>query len=431
MFSSHLKAQTQTSFRYMDSLSYSQYLSADWDAVIKTSKLAFHNGIDYYYMRMRAGIAYYENHSYFQAEKQFKKAEKFNNYDKINKEYIYYSKLFSGKQKGASLYYNSKKEFLKDKLNISEKSLSSFTTDIVYRFPLQSDYGSLINDSELTGLNGSYLLTKNMMLANFKLVHKLNKNLDLIHGGTFLRKDSYLYIKNEINSYEADVSGISQIQYYAGMAYTSSSDFNLTGSIHLLYYSFPSVSIRERGMGSSSLLNENNDNSFSARLSASQYISLFNLTAGLSYSNLNLKNQFQKDITIKFYPLGNINLYSNTCFFHLTEKNPFSTENYMSIKQTIGFKLSEKLWMELLTQQGEIQNYNDLNGFSIYNNGEVQTKRYDISFIKVGNKANIRIMASYNESYSNFYNSDLNVVSNPGKIEINALNIIGEIKWNF
>ncbi|MCK4919785.1 MAG: hypothetical protein KAS71_01990, partial [Bacteroidales bacterium] len=64
-------AQKDASFVYLDSLSYQQYLQEDWSALIKTTRKAYKNNMDYYYMRMRTGIAYYEKQRYMLAEKHF------------------------------------------------------------------------------------------------------------------------------------------------------------------------------------------------------------------------------------------------------------------------------------------------------------------------------------------------------------------------
>ena len=102
-----LNAQDPGLFKHIDSTSYSQFISHDWQALKKTTRLAFHNKIDYYYLRMRAGIAFYETGNYRIAEKNFLKALEFNNLDTLAYEYLYYSLLFAGKDREAGIFYEN------------------------------------------------------------------------------------------------------------------------------------------------------------------------------------------------------------------------------------------------------------------------------------------------------------------------------------
>ena len=94
-----LKAFSQEvmSFRYADSLTFKLYDQKNWNELINTGKEAISDGHDYYYMRMRLGIAYYERHNYAQAAKHFKRALEFNADDQTALEYLFYSYYLSGR----------------------------------------------------------------------------------------------------------------------------------------------------------------------------------------------------------------------------------------------------------------------------------------------------------------------------------------------
>ena len=51
-------------FKQVDSTTYALYLNKDWKPLIKISKKAIQNNIDYYFLRMRLAIAYYEQKKY-------------------------------------------------------------------------------------------------------------------------------------------------------------------------------------------------------------------------------------------------------------------------------------------------------------------------------------------------------------------------------
>ena len=424
-----LLAQKKVSFVYLDSLSYQQYLNKDWNGLIKTTRTAYQNDIDYYYMRMRTGIAFYEKHRYIPAEKHFRKAEQFNNIDKINKEYVYYSKLFSGKQKDAYLYYSENKSFLKKSVGLEKKGVTSFSIDVVYHSNLNKDVASLIKRDEITP-NGLQQITLDYKLTSFKFVHDLNDYFRLIHGGSFLNKNSYYLLNDSIASLEEEVQGINQLQYYGGLSLNPGAGFNILGGIHLLHYSFPAISTGGTGF-SSTYIPGYTGNFYSSRFSVYKYLGLFNFGGGVSYSNLNFKNQFQKDFRLVFYPLGNLNLYSLSNVYLVSENYNTTTDEYVSMKQVVGFKTFSNLWMEASAHLGEIKNYTSNGGFNIFNSDETQTSRYDFSLIHEGLKTNFRLMMSYSEYYNNYFDLVENQTVDLNKIELNGLTIIGEIKWKF
>ena len=55
----NIKGQdTRLTFQEVDRQSYELYQKSDWKELIRFSKQAFSNGIDYYYLRFRAGVAF-------------------------------------------------------------------------------------------------------------------------------------------------------------------------------------------------------------------------------------------------------------------------------------------------------------------------------------------------------------------------------------
>lgn len=89
------KAQDTLSFATVDAKSYGLYTSENWDELIAFGNTAIAKGIDYYYLRVRMGTAYYKRENYRQAEVNFQKAKNFNSTDEVD-EYLYYCYLFEG-----------------------------------------------------------------------------------------------------------------------------------------------------------------------------------------------------------------------------------------------------------------------------------------------------------------------------------------------
>ena len=58
------------SFIKIDSATYAQYLAGDWSTLVHEGKQAISQGVDYYYLRMRVGIAFYEMKNWCQSKKE-------------------------------------------------------------------------------------------------------------------------------------------------------------------------------------------------------------------------------------------------------------------------------------------------------------------------------------------------------------------------
>ena len=88
--------QVVMNFSSLDKQTYELYLDKNWKGLVSLGKNGLENGFDYFYLRMRIGIAYYELANYHQAISHFRKALVFNSKDQFANEYLYYSYLFSG-----------------------------------------------------------------------------------------------------------------------------------------------------------------------------------------------------------------------------------------------------------------------------------------------------------------------------------------------
>ena len=97
VFSLFIQSQETISYPIVNIETYNLYLKSDWSALIKTGKRALKNNIDFYYLQVRMGIAYYELKKYRKAIPYFENARKQNSDDELIKEYLYYSYLFSGR----------------------------------------------------------------------------------------------------------------------------------------------------------------------------------------------------------------------------------------------------------------------------------------------------------------------------------------------
>jgi hypothetical protein len=103
MGTTSLAAAIKLDFKTVDIITYRCYQEKKWDSVIMIGKQALRQDIDYYYLRVRMGISYYEKTQYFPATVHLKKARQFNSEDPIIANYLYYAYLYSGRVEEAGL----------------------------------------------------------------------------------------------------------------------------------------------------------------------------------------------------------------------------------------------------------------------------------------------------------------------------------------
>lgn len=417
-------------FLYYDSLTYSQYQNEDWKNLARSSRQAIKKDLDFYYMRMRRGIAFYERGNYMRAEKNFKDAVAFNSIDALAKEYLYYSKLFAGKEKYASQFYFKNQGQLENKIKLQKKAVSYLVTDFLYQTRLENNYESLFDSDEILFIDGTQSVVKSLRIFDFIFEHDLNPSFKLYHGGTFIDKSSYFYLQDAGESYSADLKNIRQLQYFAGLGFFPGADFTFMGLIHYVHNSFPQITFGGRGAGTSLLIPSAKQSFYSSRLSVYKHLSLFKFGGGVSVSNLNFKNQLQFDGHLIIYPFGNQNLYTISSVYRINETDNGDENSYLSIHNTLGIKSPGNIWLEGKIQLGDSRNLVNNDGVYIYNSDEIEHKRYTFSVLIPRQKNTFRIMASYFESY-NFYIDGAGNSTNLNKINSTNLSIIGEILWKF
>ena len=423
-------AQQENLFFYYDSLTYSQYENKQWNNLTRSTGEAIRKDFDYYYMRMRAGIARYERGNYLMAEKHFNKAAKLNKLDPVSREYIYYSKLFSGKDKEASLYFKRNLDYLKDKVKSENKIVRNLLVDVAYHFNFENDLNSLFDAVNLPGITGNQIITKNFIFGSFLLSHDITRFLTLTHGGSLLRKNNFIYtISPEINISSYDHK-INQYQYYASLGIHPGSGFNLNGSVHYVNFVSPEIIYRQRGFGTNYSIPGIKEHYLLSRVSLYKYIQLFRFGTGMSFSNLNNRNQFQKDANLIFFPLGNRSLYTISDFYHVTETGGNETENYLSFHQGAGMKLAKRLWLETGFWSGEMKNFATNEAFVIYNGNETITSRYDLSLIIPDENISVSFNGSFLNYYSTFMDSN-SMDTSLNKMKFNGITLVAEIKWIF
>ncbi len=431
-------SQLSTDFVSLDKATYEFYLKKDWKNLIVYGKWGLKNDIDYYYLRMRLGIAYYEQKQYRKAIVHFLKALEFNPKETSALEYLYYSYLFSGMTMDARALVASFPQSLKKRLHvIDNRALTGFTINNTYRW--DPDYSNLVSVFTLPpelALDGWQAIEKNLNYLTFRFEHQLGYKFSLHHGYGYLTKMRNMFVRENgsTTSYINDRFNQYQIFLSGNLSLHRSLSMNLT--VHYLNLRpkvYESLSWGGGPNSSNYYSSVAPEHNLVGYLSGNLDLGLFTFHGGVGLSNLNNSVQFQKDFVLSFFPLANLNLYSITKISHQSNYvQSLCYDDHFVWDQTLGFKLFNPLWMEWYITLGEMSNFAVLDGMVIYNDLNSIQYKFGVNLLVPLFQKGIEffILYQYIGAESRFfpYSGDLPDINNT--LEHHIHSFTGGIKWN-
>ena len=457
-FSLLTNAQTYQDFQHIDKKTYDFYEKQNWDSLIVVAKEALKNNIDYFYLRARLGMAYYQKQNYIKAVQNFEKALQFNSTDVFALEYLYYSYLFLNREQDAKLLSTKFPESLKSKLNITkEKILNNIYFETGYTFNNNISKNGNINLFGNDSIYGEQDLNGDIFYAHAGLSKSIGKRISLYFGFSNLNIDkekqiqyreivlnrystvySYLgyenYYSNDTTyNYKSDKYKLHQNEFYINSSIQFNKGFKITPAFHFINVIY-TINTETTSI-----------NNYVISLSITKNISYFSFDLFGTYSNLNDKKQTQVGLSTAYYPFGDLNFYGVITIkgFYEEESRNYKNQGRQKINsrfifsQTIGLKVLPKVWFEGFITYGDLSNTNEKNAFIVYNIPDKINYKWGANLILAVFK-NIELSLRYNflskESYyiTNYLdeendNTDFKTVYTPYKNQ----SIIGGIKWKF
>lgn len=428
-FSQNIETQ-----KNIDKITYELYLNKDWKELAKIGEQAIKSGSDYYYMRMRVGISWYERKDYIRAIPHFKKALEFNSTDDIAKEYLYYSNLFAGRELIAN---NIASEFsfrLKEKLKYEYKpGIRSFTLEAGYDFTGDSKFPEEYAISIDPLIDGKQVISNGFQYYHAGIQHDAGKWGRMFHSVSYLNRSGLFYQQDGGTSYTDTKNRIAQLQYFMGMNVYLGSGFYIYPSIHYINIRSPYlVTVQGRWGSQYNILQYDYEHQFVGFLGIGKTIGKIKPELSAAYMYLNKSPYLQGGFFLSYYPLGNLNLYSTSKAYYHFPALDFNEGRFIFF-QELGFKAFSNLWIELWISEGLIENFAGNSGFLVYNDLSVITRQYGanliIPIIKQGMELSLRFRHSAQES--SFVPVQLEEGINLNTIKVNHNTITGGVKWKF
>ncbi len=429
-----VKSQIVPDVRRIDSITLELYNQQQWDDLISEGSSAIKNGLDYYYLQMRVGIAWYEKKNYRKAIRYFEKALSFNPTSQTTLEYLYYSYLLSGRKYDANRIAPDLSDERKSKIGIKKSQILDFAY-------FETGPGVGLNDDLKSW-------QQNRQEADDSIYSKMffNDNLYYLHGGINFRVHPNISIYQGYGNISASLqqrisysnqqwpnynSKIHQQDYYGNAVFAIPNGIKITSAWHLLWINYETRNDTYVDSLATLMADTINieRNEFTLLLSARKDFDLFAIEANASYGDFSRIKTKQIGLLFYYYPFGNLNFYTETGVIKIWDQKK---RNDWIFHQMLGFKLLPKIWFEAEATIGNIKDYSEAYAFTVYNttsnvNYKIEGSLYFDLNKHLGLSLRSRYMEREKEYYyfSDFETSET-IIKNVGYVSL-----IGGIKWTF
>jgi len=464
-------------YKIVDSVTYADYTSGKWEKVVINGEQAIDHKIDYFYLRMRMGIANFNLGNYYNAASDFEKALKFNSTDQTAEVYLYDTYNILGKNTkanklssdfsaktltliqdkrkfleavyagGGALFSNNYKENSGYQLRNNGDTLAGYKTLNGNKVALFTGLSLSISPSLSLYVGWSLLdIQKRITFQYSEARSKLDSVWFLPHG---FRK--FYSIQNKFHQQSFDEK-IVQNELYLNAKLQLEAGWAITGFSNMIFVNsvgYDHVVANGIGMDTSLFISGNVVNYFTYTYSQNLFIkketsfidyivgvnlekdiniATFNLFG--SYSSLNELNQMQVGVSSIYYLNKASTAYGSTGIMWFNQKvqqNDF--ENRIIFNQKIGSKIYKGLWGEASFLYGNLNNANINNGLLPYNQADKTNFKGEITARLTTNK-HIELNLSYGYvSYEGVFYIYQNLNNTSNTFDYQSQNLIGRIVW--
>ena len=336
-----LPAQPGRNFQFYNDTTYQLYLAQDWKQLIPLSREAVREGYDFYYLRMRLGIAYQETGQSFRAVPQFYRALRFNRQDSQARSLLSAALRAGGRFDEARLHEPH-----------SWWQWTGAGAEAGYQF---SDRRTPVDDRYFAGVS---------------LRHRLGRNLFLTHQyqsltQRFLERELIILPpmgnrppRQVIRTTERRLT---QQEYWLAPAWQMSRGWRLEGGFRFL--SFPVAD----GRSTEQLF------AFGLR----KDFPYFRLHGSGGVSHFDGISRRQATAGGTFFPFGNPNLYLGQVTT-LSWENGGDRDDWSSLH--LGWRLFRGSWLEIFYETGQIDYFFTHYGAFAYNIDDDLRERWGLSW---------------------------------------------------
>lgn len=366
LFVLNVSAQKKMNFIEVDSTSYQLFQQQKWVELIDYSTRSRKQGIDFFYLQVRTGIAFFKLGKYRAASKWFLKAYKNDQQFEWLQEYVYYSLVYSGRKTEAMKLANDFSVTMKDKIGFKKSKLLLAAFEVGYSFNSDFDQLTALDLGKNIDGNGDYgeaFFLEYYHFESFDLSHQILPGFSLNHNLTYLQ--STLEQTVDWGTKKTFPVKTNQFQYFINPHFVLGQKIHLSPALSVLW---GNTSYFVGLLDNNSNLNFTEvDSDFSDFIfSASAWSYFGNLSPG---AEVNLANFLDETFTqlsawVTFYPFSNADYYiTPRAYFKSDSKNGLSYN-------TFGISGGAQLGKVHLNGQylfGDMENFIEAAGYVVSN----------------------------------------------------------------
>jgi hypothetical protein len=426
-----VSAQQKLNFVEVDKKSYELYQQKKWKGLIKFSSQARNDGIDFFYLQARTGIAYFNLKKYRKASKYFYRAWKNDQSFEWLQEYLYYSLIYSGRYTESSKVAANFTASLQAKINYSPGKITRVAAEGGYSF--NPDFESLTDAThdEKAGVGSNYgeaFYLKNYHFESFDLSHQVSPGFIVTHNLTYLGINREERI--DWGSHNTFPMKTNQLQYYINPTFVAGRKLYLSASASLIWGSYD---LLQGGLNRNSLpyFFERTSNFGDYVFSASGWSHFGNISPGaeVNFANINNENLMQVSGWMTFYPFSNTNFYlTPRVWFKNSQTSNFG---FNTFGISGGIQLGPvHFYGQYLN--GDMENFIEPAGYVVANFPGTSSRKYSGSFYFPTGKKIQLVLRYINQDVTEKYNVYTNGIRN-NSTEYSYIKhtLTGGISWNF
>lgn len=427
----NISAQKKLNFVEVDSTSYQLFQQQKWRELIDYSAQSRKQGIDFFYLQARTGIAFFNLGKYRTASEWFLKAYKSDQQFEWLQEYVYYSLVYSGRKAEAMKLANDFSPDMKSKIGFKRSKILRIALEGGYSFNPDFDQLIALDLGKKANVNDDYgeaFFLEYYHFESFDLSHQIVPGLSLNHNLTYLQ--STLEQTVDWGTKTTFPAKTNQFQYFINPHFVLGQKIHLSPALSVLW---GNTSYLAGWLDNNSNRNFTEvDNNFSDFIFSTSVWSHFgNLSPGaeVNFANIYDETFTQLSAWVTFYPFSNTDFYiTPRAYFKSDSENSFSYN-------TFGISGGAQLGKVHLNGQylvGDMENFVEAAGYVVSNiPGKSDHKFTGSIYVPIGRNGQL-IFRYINQNVEEKYRIYVaGVESNSINYNFTKHTITAGISWNF
>lgn len=357
-------AQKAWTFSDVDSLSYRAYLDKDWKKVRSVMNSSLEAGIDYYYLRMRAGIAGFARNRPEHAIPHFMKALEFSRKDPDAMGYLYLCLLNSANYPEARLIYDSIPAGARTRYGIPKrKPVTGFFIEPGYIFnPADDSLAAYRPEAEFA----HHYAVPSYLYVGAGLTFEAGRRFSATLAAStisFRAYQQFIIANNE--PFQFDVSFNQQSLYMAG-GYYLGKGFTAELAGQILMATYPLYSWKGSSSGGSYEETGYFYRDYALHAALIKRFPYVKISAGIDANRFKEIRYLQAGTDATVYPTGSNTVYLQAGGTWVMDS--LNRAGHFVVDSKAGLKLFKTVWLEGYYSFGEVRYYSEKSAYVVYNN---------------------------------------------------------------